>query len=301
MSKAKAYLTSFRLRKLPLSLSGVLLGSLLAACDGYFKAVTFTWAILTTVALQILSNLANEVGDLDKGTDNEHRIGPIRSAQSGALSRQEMIRAMLYTACIAVVSGCLLIFHAFGDLLHAKSIVLLIAGGASIVAAVKYTFGRHAYGYRGWGDFFVFIFFGGVSVLGSYFSMTGFLPLVYLLPATTIGLLSTGVLNLNNMRDIENDAICGKRTIPVLIGIRNAKIYHYILITTAWITLVLYTILHPAEWCGYLFLLTIPLFIIHLKHVRKYTGSQLDPQLKVLSISTFLLTLFVIGGQYLGK
>lgn len=152
MSKVQAYITSFRLRTLPLSLSGVLLGSLLAASDGYFKTSTFVWAMLTTVALQILSNLANEVGDLSKGTDNEHRLGPIRSAQSGALSMGEMVRAMIVFGGIAVVTGSLLIYEAFRDLLNWKSISLFIAGGASIVAAVKYTVGKSAYGYRGLGD-----------------------------------------------------------------------------------------------------------------------------------------------------
>lgn len=144
MSKVRAYITSFRLRTLPLSLSGVLLGSLLAASDGYFKTTTFVWAMLTTVALQILSNLANEVGDLTKGTDNEHRLGPIRSAQSGALSMREMIQAMIVFGVIAIITGSLLIYEAFRDLLNWKSISLFIAGGASIVAAVKYTVGKSA-------------------------------------------------------------------------------------------------------------------------------------------------------------
>lgn len=133
MSKVRAYITSFRLRTLPLSLSGVLLGSLLAASDGYFKTMTFVWAMLTTVALQILSNLANEVGDLTKGTDNEHRLGPIRSVQSGALSMREMVQAMIVFGVIAIITGSLLIYEAFRDLLNWKSISLFIAGGASIV------------------------------------------------------------------------------------------------------------------------------------------------------------------------
>ena len=229
MSKVRAYITSFRLRTLPLSLSGVLLGSLLAASDGYFKTTTFVWAMLTTVALQILSNLANEVGDLTKGTDNEHRLGPIRSAQSGALSMREMVQAMIVFGVIAIITGSLLIYEAFRDLLNWKSIALFIAGGASIVAAVKYTVGKSAYGYRGLGDLFVFIFFGVVSVMGSYFAMSGVLPWICVLPAAAIGFLSSGVLNMNNIRDIENDSVCGKRTIPVILGIQGAKIYHFVI------------------------------------------------------------------------
>ena len=284
MSKVRAYITSFRLRTLPLSLSGVLLGSLLAASDGYFKTTTFVWAMLTTVALQILSNLANEVGDLTKGTDNEHRLGPIRSAQSGALSMREMVQAMIVFGVIAIITGSLLIYEAFRDLLNWKSISLFIAGGASIVAAVKYTVGKSAYGYRGLGDLFVFIFFGLVSVMGSYFAMSGVLPWICVLPAAAIGFLSSGVLNMNNIRDIENDSVCGKRTIPVILGIRGAKIYHFVITLLAVICLVLYSELHPAGWTGYLFLLTLPLLAMHLKSVYWEEGRALDSQLKVVRL-----------------
>ena len=297
MSKVRAYITSFRLRTLPLS--GVLLGSLLAASDGYFKTTTFVWAMLTTVALQILSNLANEVGDLTKGTDNEHRLGPIRSAQSGALSMREMVQAMIVFGVIAIITGSLLIYEAFRDLLNWKSISLFIAGGASIVAAVKYTVGKSAYGYRGLGDLFVFIFFGLVSVMGSYFAMSGVLPWICVLPAAAIGFLSSGVLNMNNIRDIENDSVCGERTIPVILGIRGAKIYHFVITLLAVICLVVYTILHSAGWTGYLFLLTLPLLAMHLKSVYRGEGRALDSQLKFLSITTLLIALLLGFGQLL--
>ena len=296
MSKVRAYITSFRLRTLPLSLSGVLLGSLLAASDGYFKTMTFVWAMLTTVALQILSNLANEVGDLTKGTDNEHRLGPIRSAQSGALSMREMVQAMIVFGVIAIITGSLLIYEAFRDLLNWKSIALFIAGGASIVAAVKYTVGKSAYGL---GDLFVFIFFGVVSVMGSYFAMSGVLSWVCALPAAAIGFLSSGVLNMNNIRDIENDSVCGKRTIPVILGIQGAKIYHFVITLLAVICLVLYSILHSAGWTGYLFLLTLPLLVMHLKSVYRGEGRALDSQLKFLSITTLLIALLLGFGQLL--
>ena len=299
MSKVRAYITSFRLRTLPLSLSGVLLGSLLAASDVFFKTTTFVWAMLTTVALQILSNLANEVGDLTKGTDNEHRLGPIRSAQSGALSMREMVQAMIVFGVIAIITGSLLIYEAFRDLLNWKSIALFIAGGASIVAAVKYTVGKSAYGYRGLGDLFVFIFFGLVSVMGSYFAMSGVLPWICVLPAAAIGFLSSGVLNMNNIRDIENDSVCGKRTIPVILGIRGAKIYHFVITLLAVICLVVYTILHSAGWTGYLFLLTLPLLAMHLKSVYRGEGRALDSQLKFLSITTLLIALSLGFGQLL--
>lgn len=255
MSKVRAYITSFRLRTLPLSLSGVLLGSLLAASDGYFKTTTFVWAMLTTVALQILSNLANEVGDLTKGTDNEHRLGPIRSAQSGALSMREMVQAMIVFGVIAIITGSLLIYEAFRDLLNWKSISLFIAGGASIVAAVKYTVGKSAYGYRGLGDLFVFIFFGLVSVMGSYFAMSGVLPWICVLPAAAIGFLSSGVLNMNNIRDIENDSVCGKRNHPGYLGNTGSKDISFRDHAIGCDLSSEYSVLHPAGWTGYLFLL----------------------------------------------
>jgi len=253
--------------------------------------------MLTTVALQILSNLANEVGDLTKGTDNEHRLGPIRSVQSGALSMGEMVRAMIVFGGIAIVTGSLLIYEAFRDLLDWKSITLFVAGGASIVAAVKYTVGKSAYGYRGLGDLFVFIFFGLVSVMGSYFAMSGVLPWICVFPAAAIGLLSSGVLNMNNIRDIENDSVCGKRTIPVILGVLGAKIYHFVIIILAVICLILYSLLHPAGWTGFLFLLTLPLLVMHLKCVSWGEGRALDSQLKFLSITTLLISLLFGFGQ----
>lgn len=300
-TKTKAYIVSFRLRTLSLSLAGVLLGSLLAASDGYFDTLVFVLVIVTAAALQILSNMANEIGDFDKGTDNANRLGPIRGTQSGALSRREMLRAMILVGGIAVVTGVSLVGVAFRDLLDAKSLALLLAGGASVVAAIKYTLGRNAYGYHGMGDFFVFVFFGLVSVAGSYFAMSGQLPWLIFLPAAAIGLLSVGVLNMNNIRDMDNDAICGKRTLPVQFGIVWAKRYEFVIIILAFLLVLVYTLLHPAGWTGYLFLLTGPLLGLHLARVHRGVGRQLDSQLKFISLSTLLLVLLCGLGQLLGQ
>ena len=167
------------------------------------------------------------------------------------------------------------------------------------MAAVKYTVGKSAYGYRGLGDLFVFIFFGLVSVMGSYFAMSGVLSWVCALPAAAIGFLSSGVLNMNNIRDIENDSVCGKRTIPVILGIRGAKIYHFVITLLTVICLVLYSMLHSAGWTGFLFLLTLPLLVVHLKHVYQGEGRALDSQLKFLSITTLLISLLLGFGQIL--
>lgn len=289
--KIKYYIASFRLRTLPLSLSGIFMGTLLANADGFFNSMAFALAVATTLCLQILSNLANELGDLQKGTDNTERLGPIRSIQSGALTLSEFKRTILVFIILSVISGSALVYTAFNSLFSQDGMIMLLLGGASIIAAIKYTVGKSAYGYHGLGDLFVFLFFGLLSVTGSYFLMTHKINALLFLPASAIGLLSTGVLNLNNMRDINNDRTCGKRTLPVMIGIHRAKIYHFILIIGAFLCMNGYAISRERGICGFLFLITLPLFIIHLKKVAREEGRALDPQLKVLSLSTLLFAL----------
>lgn len=291
MSNFKHYIASFRLRTLPLSLSGIILGSLLASSVGYFNLTTFILAITTTLCLQILSNLANELGDLQKGTDNEQRLGPIRSIQSGAITIKAFKQTIGVFILLSICSGVALIFLAFDALFSQDGIILLALGGISIVAALKYTIGKGAYGYHGLGDLFVFLFFGLLSVSGSWFLMTHSLDFSIFLPAASIGLLATGVLNLNNMRDIENDHLCGKHTLPVLIGISKAKIYHTGLIIGAFLTMIIYMYLQGIQMVHFSFLLTLPLFIIHIQKVRNAQGRTLDAQLKILSIYTFIFAL----------
>lgn len=297
MGKIKYYIDSFRLRTLPLSVSGVLLGSLLAYSAGFFDGLCFGLAIVTTLCLQILSNLANELGDLRKGTDNEQRLGPIRSIQSGALTIGEFKRVIVLFVVLSVLSGLTLVFFAFHTLLDVSSVLMLVAGGGAIVAAIKYTVGRNAYGYRGLGDLFVFLFFGLLSTVGAWFLMTQTVHADIFLPAASIGLLSTGVLNMNNIRDIENDAQCGKRTIPVLLGEKRAKVYHYCLIMGAVLCMVAYSIIHYRGIYSFLFLLMLPRLVIHLIAVSQYSGRALDPQLKLLSVTTLLFALLSGIGQ----
>lgn len=292
MSKAKYYISSFRLRTLPLSLSGIFLGTLLAKTDGYFHWIPFSLAIATTLCLQILSNLANELGDLQKGTDNSERLGPIRSIQSGVLSLQEFRRTIILFICLSICFGSALVYSAFDSIFNRDSIIMIVLGAAAIIAAIKYTIGKHAYGYHGLGDIFVFLFFGLLSTMGTYFLMTHKINACILLPASAIGFLSSGVLNLNNMRDIENDKNCGKNTLPVKLGISRAKTYHFLLIIGAFICMSIYASLHPGN--HFFYLITLPFFSIHLRQVSKGTGRDLDPQLKTLSLSTLLFAL--LGG-----
>lgn len=299
MSKIKYYIASFRLRTLPLSLSGIFLGTLLASAHGYFQLLPFLLAVATTLSLQILSNLANELGDLQKGTDNEKRLGPIRSIQAGVLTLKEFKRTIFLFVILSLCFGAALVYTAFSSLFTPEGWIMLLLGAAAIIAAIKYTVGKGAYGYHGLGDLFVFLFFGLLSVAGSWFLLTHQITPAVFLPAAAVGFLSTGVLNLNNMRDIENDQACGKRTLPVLIGIPRAKIYHFSLIIAAFLCMLSYILLHNGNGYSYIFLLTLPLFVFHARKVYASQGRTLDAQLKVLSLSTLLFSLLAGAGMFL--
>ncbi len=300
----KHWLHAFRLRTLPLALSSILVGSALAyvaerfnySGPPQFKPAVMALALLTATLLQVLSNLANDLGDHQHGTDNADRVGPQRAVQSGAITPAQMKRAMLICGGLALISGCALIIVALGFTL--KTLLFLLLGLAAIGAAVKYTFGKNPYGYAGLGDISVFLFFGIVGVCGTFYLHSGSMhPLVWL-PAAAFGLLSTGVLNVNNMRDIHNDAASGKRTLVVRMGARNARIYQTALVLGGVLCLVLFTaLLSPGQWTMWLFLLVVPGFIIHLRKVwTTRTPRDLDPQLKVLAMGTFLTAiLFSLG------
>lgn len=296
MKKLKFYIRSFRLRTLPLSVAGIFLGSMLAAADGFFDPSVFCLALLTTLCLQILSNISNDLGDALKGTDNAGRVGPIRALQAGVLTFRDYRRMIFIFAVLSVLSGGILVFIAFRSLEY-KSILMLVAGGAAIIAALKYTMGKNPYGYRGLGDLFVFLFFGLLSTLGAYFLMRHSIRGTLLLPAISLGFLTTAVLNVNNIRDRENDARCGKNTIPVKIGEKKARIYHFLLISGAFIGMTLYALLCSNGIWGFLFFLPLPLFIVHLHKMFTLSGKQLDPQLRFLSVSTLLFAILSGLGQ----
>ena len=297
--KLKHYIDSFRLRTLPLSMSGILLGSFYAIGDGFYRPLVFVLALFTTLSLQILSNISNEVGDLEKGTDNEQRLGPIRSVQRGDLTVRNLKNAMLLFIFLSVIFGISLVWSAFGDLFSNQRLIMLILGACAIIASIKYTFGKKSYGYIGLGDVFVFIFFGLVSTMGVYFIATGSLPIELLLPGSAIGMLSTGVLNVNNMRDIKNDTEYHKRTLAVRMGAKKIKIYHFFLVIGALLLMCIYNIIQNNGIFSYLFLLSLPIFYYHLSMVLKHNDRALDNQLKVLSLSTLLLTLLAGIGSLL--
>ena len=280
-----------RLRTLPLSLAGVVLGILLATADYHVGLWTAILIMLTTVCLQILSNLSNELGDVLRGTDTPDRQGPQYGLGSGALTIRDMKVLIGIFVGLCVVSGLGMIWVSFGTLLSMESICLMLLGAAAILGAMKYTLGRNPYGYRGLGDVFVFIFFGIVSVLGSYFVAAHTIHSWYLvLPAAGIGFFSVGVLNVNNIRDIETDA-ANRVTVAIKLGERRAKIYQTILIVLGWGAMIAYAALRFFDPWHWLFVVTLPLFILHIRGVWKYSGKALDPMLPRLVISTFLLSL----------
>lgn len=293
-NKTKYYIESMRLRTLPLAVAGVVMGGLMAGAYGYWNTAIFVWAMLTALSLQILSNIANELGDLQKGTDNDNRLGPIRSVQSGKLTEGELKQMLVVFVLLSMLFGTFLVYTSFGTLFSKLSLLMLGLGAFAIVAAIKYTFGERAYGYVGLGDFFVFLFFGLVSVMGVYFLMTKSLPYLIILPASAIGFLSTAMLNLNNMRDIENDSMFEKKTIAVRAGLRSTKIYHLALIMLAFVLMTLYGVLQGVNLIGYLFLLPLPVFIWHLIYVLKNNGKNLDKHMKVIALSTVAFS--ILGG-----
>ena len=290
MNKFRAAVASMRLRTLPLSTGGVILGILLATADFKVDVWVAVLIVLTTVCLQILSNLSNELGDVLHGTDTEDRQGPQYGLNSGVLSIGEMKVLIGIFVALCIISGTAMTLLSFGTLWDITPILVLLMGAAAIMGAMKYTLGRNPYGYRGLGDVYVFLFFGLVAVLGSYFVASHTLFWRLLLPGAAVGCFSVGVLNVNNIRDMKTDA-ANRVTVAIRLGERKAKIYQTVLIVLGWLFMLVYCQLRMFSWWHYLFVITLPLFILHLRGVWKREGKQLDPMLPLLVMSTFLFCL----------
>ncbi len=289
MTKTKAWISAFRLRTLPLSLSGILFGSFYAFYIGAFDLFIFALAVATTLCLQILSNLANDLGDTLKGADNENRVGPIRAVQSGKITAKEMKGAVVLFSILSLAFAIPLVLEGTKRLPTEILYVYIGLSFACVAAAIMYTVGKKAYGYQGLGDVFVFIFFGLVSTLGIFTLLAHHFQIALLLPACAIGLLSTAVLNLNNLRDHVNDAEVGKESIVVKIGFDNAKRYHVALILSSFLLFLFFTVFIE----NYLLLLNLLPFLLLFKHlifvVRAKDPKSLDPELKKVALSTFLI------------
>ena len=280
-----------RLRTLPLLLSGIVMGVLLAAADYHVDPWTVLFLALTTVSLQILSNLSNELGDTLHGTDNDDRQGIHYSLQDGDMTVPQMKRLIAVVAAFCCIFGLLLIYFSFGKIFDWHPMTFVLLGAAAIWAAMHYTLGKDPYGYRGLGDLFVFLFFGIATVCGGYYLCAHEFPSwIILLPATAIGCFSVAVLNVNNIRDMKSDAAT-RVTVAMKLGEKRARIYQTVLIVLGWAAMLVYCSLRFFSIWHYLFVLTLPLFIIHLRGVWTRKDRALDPMLPLLVMSSFLFSL----------
>lgn len=291
----QAWLHAFRLRTLPLSLSCIGMAGFLAAAAGKFDLILFLLCCLTTIFLQVLSNLANDYGDSIHGADHAERKGPTRAVQSGAISLSQMRNAVILFSLLSLASGIMLLLLSFGT--DWLAIFFFFGLGLlSILAAIGYTVGKKPYGYIGLGDISVLIFFGLVGVMGSFYLFVHQISWHEVLPALSCGLFSIAVLNVNNIRDIDSDRMAGKYSIPVRIGKKNATMYHWILLGGGLLSAMAYTLLNFQSLWQFLFLLTAPMLIKNGLAIYQKPSSELDPFLKQMAFSTLLFVLlFGIG------
>ena len=296
MAKLKTWIRAARPRTVLLSFSGVLLGAFLSIAkvpepvEGPTQWLTLLFCALTAILLQVLSNLANDYGDFKKGTDSAKRVGPQREMQSGAITEKEMKHGLAITAALCLISGALLIF-VFARLTWQELAVFAALGLGAVLAALLYTLGKHPYGYRGLGDLFCFLFFGWAAVVGTFYLATKTLDFSVLLPATAMGFLSNAVLNINNMRDYENDKASGKNSLVVKLGLKKAFVYHCLLIVGAFLCMTVFLILKHAPYYTYAFWLLFPLFLKDLMAIKKPKPELLDPFLGRQVKHSFLLVL----------
>lgn len=292
----KSWIHAARLRTLPLSLSGIIVGSFVAYKQGFWDTRIFTLAMLTTLFLQILSNFANDLGDSYKGADNEGRVGPMRAIQSGKITQKGMIIGSVLMSLLSMATAIPLIIIGTSGMPSSVLWVYVVLALLSVLAAITYTVGRKAYGYNGMGDVMVFIFFGLVSVLGVYSLYAKEFDWSLLGLAYGIGFLSIAVLNLNNMRDHENDKLVNKRTIVVAMGFEKAKIYQTTLIIGSFVGISTFILVNQ-WWLSLIALLPYIILIKHLSKVWKtHIPQTLDPELKKVALSTFAISiLFLIS------
>ncbi|AIR05297.1 1,4-dihydroxy-2-naphthoate octaprenyltransferase [Cedecea neteri] len=294
-SVTQAWLESLRPRTLPLAFASIVCGSALAYWQGVFDPAVALLALLTAGLLQILSNLANDYGDAVKGSDKEDRIGPLRGMQKGMITQAQMKRALVITVVLICLSGLSLVAlacHTFADFMG-----FLLLGVLSIVAAITYTVGTRPYGYMGLGDISVLVFFGWISVAGTWYLQAHSLAPLVILPATACGLLATAVLNINNLRDIDSDRENGKSTLAVRLGPVIARRYHAGLLIGSLVCLALFNLIWLKSLWGWLFVLAAPLLLKQAAYVvREQSPVAMRPMLE-RTVKAALLTnlLFAMG------
>ena len=293
------WFSTARPKTLPLALASIIIGSALAYWAGKFDLITTLLAFITTILLQVLSNFANDYGDHVKGSDTAERIGPLRAIQHGAITGEQLKMAVIILSALSFISGAALSFYAYEGI--EDLLVFLGLGVISIVAAITYTVGKKAYGYLGLGDLFVLIFFGFVAVIGVFYLQAHSLPLMNFIPAFGSGLLSVAVLNINNLRDINQDRKAGKNTLIVRIGSKNGRIYHAILLALSVVSYLIFAILNFEHWYNYFFLLAVPLLVKHGLFVYRHQDPiELRPILGQMAGLALITNLLFSLGIFLG-
>lgn len=293
------WFSTARPKTLPLALASIIIGSALAYWAGKFDLITTLLAFITTILLQVLSNFANDYGDHVKGSDTAERIGPLRAIQHGAITGEQLKMAVMVLSALSFISGATLSFYAYEGI--EDLLVFLGLGVISIVAAITYTVGKKAYGYLGLGDLFVLIFFGFVAVIGVFYLQAHSLPAMIFIPAFGCGLLSVAVLNINNLRDINQDRKAGKNTLIVRIGSKKGRIYHAILLVLAVVSYLIFAILNFEHWYNYLFLLAVPLLVKHGLFVYRHQDPiELRPILGQMAGLALITNLLFSLGIFLG-
>lgn len=292
---AGLWLSAARPRTLPLALASIFMGSFLAVSVQKFDWIIFAFCCLTTIALQILSNFANDYGDTQNGADLVGRVGPERAVQSGAITSKQMFNAIVVFGILSLIFGISLLYFAFQDASIKQFLGFFALGLLCIVAAYTYTAGKKPYGYAGFGDISVFVFFGLVGVLGSNHLYTKTFDLLNILPALACGFFATGVLNINNIRDIESDTKAGKKTIPARLGKSKAVQYHWFLLAGGMLSILLFTYLKGGN--NFYYLICFPLFFMNGIKVSKLANP--DPMLKQMALSTLAFVVVFGLGQFL--
>jgi len=282
------WLRSLRLNAVPLSIVAVAQGCALAAWRGVFDPVAAALALLTAMLLQVLCNLANDYGDVHKGSDGPGRLGPQRGLQTGAITPAQMRAALWLCTGLCLASGAALIALAVRT--PGATVLFALLGLGCIAAALGYTLGRHAYGYLGLGDLSVLIFFGWTGVAGSYALQTGAVDALVFWPASACGLFAMAVLNINNLRDIDTDARSAKRTLAVRLGPRLARCYHVALLTLAPACLAVFAALALHGWSRWLFVLTLPWLALQARRVYTNRAPEAMRPMLAPTIGAAMLT-----------
>jgi len=296
-SKILIWIGAFRLFSLMVSSAGIIMGTLIAASFGYFQWSVFVFTLLTTWSLHLLCNVSNDYGDAIRNTDVDHDFGDIRYVQDGLLSLKEVKNMCYILGALSVIFGSLMIFSALGFSITATHIIFFALGIFAIYGAVAYTNGEKPYGYISLGDLSVFIFFGLATVIGAYYLQTRVFDFSILLPAAAMGMPIVGLLNNNNIRDIEADPRSGKITVAYNLGLKKARIYQFILFSLLFVLSSVYVILHYKSLWQWLFLITLIPFVMYLKAFSKAkTPQEYNQLMGLISISTLLFgILYGIG------